>query len=192
MMFNPIRSMPLASSISRNYVLPALILNPILFLHSLNTILSRILPPVVVQGALVQPLPYSSKGPSAEHPHMDVHASDRLCWSYTIFMVGMQLVAFGRVSMSRTQRRERLEMDMESKGFEEHQKIGWGMDGASDKTCGQSRGTTCMEYRLPDCSHTKNVSEHPWSEVRTSDVGSHRFLEEEKGCSESEESEVIL
>ena len=83
-------------------------------------------------------------------------------------------------------------MDMESNVFEEDQKIGWGMDGASDKTCGQSRGMACMEYRLPDCSHTENASDHPWSEVKPSGVGSHRFLEEDEGRSESEESEVIL
>lgn len=84
-------------SVSTSYIVPAILLNPVLFLMSINTILSRILPPIWVDAA-VQPPPYTMLGPSPEHPHLDIHESDCLCWGYTILIVCAQLVAFGRVS----------------------------------------------------------------------------------------------
>ncbi|MCJ1387006.1 hypothetical protein MMC17_010135 [Xylographa soralifera] len=93
-------------ALTTTYLIPAILLNPILFLHSLNTILSRILPPIVAP-VPIQPSPYSPLGPSANHPHLDVHASDNLCWSYTAVMVCAQLVAFGSVSQAREEGRER-------------------------------------------------------------------------------------
>lgn len=84
-------------AISKSYIVPAIFLNPVLFLMSLNTILSRCLPPVIVD-ADKQPPPYSTLGPSAQHPHLNIHASEKLCWSYTFFIVCAQLAAFGRVS----------------------------------------------------------------------------------------------
>ena len=93
-------------SLGTNYVVPAVLLNPVLLLHSVNTILSRILPAVSVDAA-TQPTPYSRLGPSAQHPHIDMHANDNLCWSYTMVMVCAQLVAFGRVNRKREEMRER-------------------------------------------------------------------------------------
>lgn len=92
--------------IKTSYLLPAIFLNPVLFLHSLNTILSRILPPIVAS-ATTQPPPYSTLGPSACHPHLNMHSSESFCWSYTIVMVCAQLMAFGRVSQCREEGRER-------------------------------------------------------------------------------------
>ena len=105
-----------AKSLYANYLLPAIFLNPILFLHSLNTILSRILPPIQVMGSF-QPPPYSDLGPSACHPHLDVHYSDNLCWSYTIVMVIAQLFAFDRVTQVRSEKSERGERG--EKGMED-------------------------------------------------------------------------
>jgi len=99
-------------SLTTTYLLPAILLNPVLFLHSLNTILSRLLPPIVA-ATQVQPAPYSNLGPSGNLPHLDMHASDNLCWSYTVVMVCAQLVAFGSVSQSREERRERREKKRE-------------------------------------------------------------------------------
>ena len=86
--------------ISKSYIVPAILLNPVLFLISLNTILSRLLPPIIVDAAK-QPPPYSTFGPSAEHPHLNIHASEKLCWSYTFLIVCAQLAAFGKVSQCR-------------------------------------------------------------------------------------------
>ena len=94
------------------YLIPAILLNPVLFLHSLNTILSRILPPIVA-AVPIQPSPHSPLGPSANYPHLDIHASDNLCWSYTAVMVCAQLVAFGSVSQAREEGRERKERTRE-------------------------------------------------------------------------------
>ncbi|KAI9696760.1 MAG: hypothetical protein M1836_005122 [Candelina mexicana] len=92
--------------LSSTYLLPALFLNPVLFLHGVNTILSRTLPPI--PSNLPTP-PLSNWGPEATLPHLDLHANDNLCWSYTVFIVGVQLVAFGRVSQRREGIRERKE-----------------------------------------------------------------------------------
>lgn len=92
------------AALSNSYVMPAIFLNPVLFLISLNTILSRVLPPITVDAAQ-QPPPYSTFGPSAQHPHLDIHASEKLCWSYTFLIVCAQLAAFQRVSECREESR---------------------------------------------------------------------------------------
>ena len=99
-------------ALQRNYLVPGLLLNPILFLWSVNTILSRLLPPIVVNAA-VQPPPFYPLGPSAEHPHIDIHSSERICWSYTAFIVCANLAAFGRVNGRRQEARERTRLRKE-------------------------------------------------------------------------------
>ncbi|KAI4276307.1 MAG: hypothetical protein LQ337_002574 [Flavoplaca oasis] len=93
-------------ALSTSYLLPAIFLNPVLFLHGLNTILSRIISPILEVSMPVQPPPYSTFGPSANHPHLDVHASDNLCWSYTVVIICAQLMAFGRVHRLREEGKE--------------------------------------------------------------------------------------
>ena len=99
-------------ALSKNYLVPGLLLNPILFLWSVNTILSRLLPPIVVD-AVVQPPPFYPLGPSAEHPHLDIHSSERICWSYTAFIVCANLAAFGRVNGRRQEAKERARLRKE-------------------------------------------------------------------------------
>ena len=94
------------ATISKSYIIPAIFLNPVLFLLSINTILSRLLSPVTVD-TVAQPLPYSSFGPSAEHPHLDIHASEGLCWGYTCIMVCAQLIIYGKVRDCRSQAHQR-------------------------------------------------------------------------------------
>ena len=95
-----------------SYLVPGLLLNPVLFLWSLNTLLSRLLPPIIVDAA-IQPAPYYPRGPSAQHPHFDIHASESLCWSYTAFIVCANLAAFGRVSERRQAGKERARLKRE-------------------------------------------------------------------------------
>ena len=87
-------------AISKSYIVPAIFLNPVLFLIGLNTLLSRVLPPIMVDAAK-QPPPYSTFGPSAQYPHLNIHASEKLCWSYTFLIVCAQLAAFGKISECR-------------------------------------------------------------------------------------------
>lgn len=81
---------------SKSYIVPAIFLNAVLFLISLNNILSCVLPPVIVDAAKQSPL-FSTFGPSAQHPHLNIHASVKLCWSYTFLIVCAQLAVFGMV-----------------------------------------------------------------------------------------------
>lgn len=99
-------------SISKSYIVPAIFLNPVLFLMSLNTILSRFLPPVIVDAAK-QPPPYSALGPSAQHPHLNIHASEKLCWSYTFLIVCAQLAAFRSISGCREAGKKKAKMKRE-------------------------------------------------------------------------------
>lgn len=98
--------------LSTSYLVPGLLLNPVLFLYGLNTILSRVLPPIIVDTSM-QPAPYYPRGPSAEHPHLNIHASESLCWSYTAFIVCANLAAFGRVSERKQAGKERTRLKRE-------------------------------------------------------------------------------
>ncbi|KAI9799583.1 MAG: hypothetical protein M1825_004509, partial [Sarcosagium campestre] len=104
---------------STSYLVPAVLLNPVLLLHTTNTILSRTLPTSLIAPPLIpQSTPMSAWGPGASPPLLDVHTSDNFCWSYTMLMVGVQLVIFGRVRDSREARRER-SAELLAKGEEE-------------------------------------------------------------------------
>ena len=87
---------PTMSSLTATYVLPALLLNPVFILHTVNTIVSRI--PHTLPASAIATAPLPPLGPHATLPYFDMHANDSLCWSYTAVMVGAQLLAFGRVS----------------------------------------------------------------------------------------------
>ena len=92
-------------SLSTSYIIPAIILNPVLFLHGLNTIFSRTLPPIAVVGP-IQRSPYTMYGPAAVRQHVDVQSSENLCWGYTVIMIVEQLLAYGQVNQRRVERRE--------------------------------------------------------------------------------------
>jgi hypothetical protein len=73
-------------------ILPTIFLNPVLFLHSLNTILTKLLPTL-----------NGHEGNTAQ-PHLDIHASESLCWSYTALIVWAQMLAFLRFDRLREER----------------------------------------------------------------------------------------
>lgn len=93
------------TSITKTYLLPAILLNPVLLLHTFNTIASRM--PMTMASSSMPRQPLPTFGPAATSPFIDVHANDNLCWSYTVVMVGVQLVAFGQVSGNREAGRRR-------------------------------------------------------------------------------------
>lgn len=92
-------------SLTTSYIIPAIFLNPVIFLHCLNTVFSRTLPPIAVAGP-VQRSPYTMYGPAAVRQHVDVQSSENLCWGYTIIMIFAQLLAYGQISQRRVERRE--------------------------------------------------------------------------------------
>ncbi|KAI9868813.1 MAG: hypothetical protein M1813_004664 [Trichoglossum hirsutum] len=97
-------------SLTTSYLLPALLLNPVLILHTLNSLLCRLLPSFADQ-----PLPTWSDpttwGPHGTPPYLDVHSSDNLCWFYTICMVFLQLFAFERISTRRCDAKEKVQAE---------------------------------------------------------------------------------
>ena len=133
------------TALSTNYLVPGLLLNPVLLLWSINTILSRHLPPLLVD-ATIQPPPYYPLGPSAEHPHIDIHASESLCWSYTALIVCANLVAFGRVSGRREESKEQTRLKKErAKKIKREANL---MNGNSKHFIGfaeQANGAVCHE-----------------------------------------------
>ncbi|KAL9124565.1 MAG: hypothetical protein Q9217_006113 [Psora testacea] len=171
-------------SLSTSYVLPAIILNPILFLHSLNTLLARILPPIIVDAA-VQPPPYYARGPSAEHPHLNIHASDSLCWGYTVFMVCAQLVVFGRVSMRREERRERARRRKERPECSRNISVQGVSELENGSTQRAAADNTLLMTRL-QATITKRA------EVASEELEEFDFDESEGSYLESTDSETIL
>lgn len=107
-------------------------------------------------------------------------------------MVGMQLMAFGRVQTCRAERKERLRRKKEGNNSETPQKVGWEMDGANDRACDLPQVTPSPDDNRPDSSSQGIVGRRPRNEAETSDVCGHRTIEHEDGSSESEESETIL
>ena len=82
---------------------PTIFLNPILFLHGLNAILSCFLPTLSHYDSRVQ-------------PHVDVHANEHLCWGYTAVIVWAQYAAFhnfGRMKEGRDNEQDKCIMHVQ-------------------------------------------------------------------------------
>lgn len=174
-------------ALSTSYLLPAVFLNPVLFLHGLNTILSRIIPPVVVSGT-AQPPPYSTFGPSANYPHLDLHASDNLCWSYTVVMICAQLMAFGRVHRLREESKEKRRLK------KEHAEAG--KTASSGTSIVQTNGHALGHSTTAKIARNANRSiqgKATWAPSTSSESPNGRLYDKER-CSpdSSEDSEVIL
>ncbi|CAL3967168.1 hypothetical protein PZA11_003560 [Diplocarpon coronariae] len=137
-------------TITANYLLPAILLNPAFVLHLINTFISHVMPPP--SAASLSPHQFmESIGPRRNAtPFLDMHADDQLCWSYTAVMVVVQILAFGRVNDNRVRgksaqaarlerertRNEKLEEEMQPVAPEEN---GYSseLDGAFDPAPGQ-------------------------------------------------------
>lgn len=93
------------TSLTSNYLLPAVLFNPVVILHGFNTICSHMTPTAhVVSTSNYQWL--ENLGPSvASGPYFDVHSNEQLCWGYTILMVLVQVLAYGTVNDNRDQRK---------------------------------------------------------------------------------------
>jgi len=99
--------MPITSS----YFLPAVILNPVVMLHAVNTYFAYTFPPTLSVSAS----PHSTIGkfgPSpGSAPYFDVHSSDQVCWTYTIIMVIAQVLTYIKVVGNRVERKAKLRRD---------------------------------------------------------------------------------
>ncbi|KAI9733807.1 MAG: hypothetical protein M1818_007074 [Claussenomyces sp. TS43310] len=95
----------MSSSFTTTYIVPALLLNPCIVLHFLNTFMSRLNPGIL--DASSSPHEWLERfGPMAHSDaYFDLHLNDYLCWGYTILMVFVQIMVFGKVSDNRVQRK---------------------------------------------------------------------------------------
>jgi hypothetical protein len=96
-------------SLSTTYILPAVLLNPPVLLHLINTFISYLLRPT--SSLSVSPHPrLESLGPvPGSKPYFDMHGNDQLCWHYTALMVVVQLLAIRSVQDNRRNRKGRLQ-----------------------------------------------------------------------------------
>ena len=148
---------------------------------SVNTILSRLLPPVIVD-AVKQPPPYSTFGPSAEHPHLDIHASEGLCWGYTFVMVCAQIVAFGGVSDRREKGKARARTKKERSRVEHRCK--------DDESCREQNGNLVLSRTLSK-QHCPMSSGEGYSSCAESDLDSRKMDGSDESCGTTD-SETIL
>ena len=86
--------MDLSISDCFHFLIASIILNPVLFLHSLNALLTCTLP-------CLEGYDWSN---TYVQPHLDLHKDERLCWVYSAFIVFVQLIAFRRFDLSREDR----------------------------------------------------------------------------------------
>jgi len=104
------------TSFTSTYILPAIVLNPLVVLHGFNTFASHWIPSAISTVASQSPHKIiEALGPIPGHadPYLDLHANDHLCWGYTMAMVLLQVIAYGKVSGNREIRKERKERKLE-------------------------------------------------------------------------------
>ncbi|KAI9816246.1 MAG: hypothetical protein M1827_001847 [Pycnora praestabilis] len=153
------------SNLATTYLLPAFLLNPILLLHTLNWTLSRALPSTTCINptsiALPSPSTLPTWGPAGTLPHLDIHASDPLCWVYTAFIVGVQLFAFGRVSSEREGMRNRKAAKAERLSKWEERKS-MGLDNANGHFNGHASGNGKANSNADRKTDEKFVNLEQW------------------------------
>jgi len=97
----------MAEAMKTSYLVPAILLNPILFLHSINTLLAQLSPTTLNPSNAALPFTIDSLKNWPEHK-VDMHSNDNLCWSYTMVLVCAQCWVFGKVLSARERKKIRL------------------------------------------------------------------------------------
>jgi hypothetical protein len=101
------------TSFTSTYLLPAVLLNPIVILHGINTFWSHMIPSVIATSTS-QHQWLERLGPSAaSEPYFNVHNNDQMCWGYTAILVIVQILAYGRVRNNRVKRKSARAAKME-------------------------------------------------------------------------------
>lgn len=87
--------------LTTTYLLPAVMLNPSVIIHIINTFYSHFIPPTI--SVSNSPYPWFEKlGPvPGSTLFFDVHDHDRLLWVYTIVMAFLQVIVFEWVKENR-------------------------------------------------------------------------------------------
>lgn len=95
------------TSFTSSYILPGIVLNPLIVLHGFNTYASHYIPSAIATVASSSRYKwfedYGSQG--NQIPYFYVHSHDSLCWSYTAVMVVVQVLAYIKIVDSREAQR---------------------------------------------------------------------------------------
>lgn len=81
------------------YLLPGIVLNPVLLLHGFNTFASHFIPSAISTVASYSRYKWMEDcgPPGNQIPYFYVHTNDSLCWSYTAVMVVVQVLTYIKI-----------------------------------------------------------------------------------------------
>lgn len=104
-------------SFTTSYLLPGIVLNPVLLLHGFNTFASHYIPSAISTVASYSRYKWMEDcgPPGNQIPYFYVHTNDSLCWSYTAVMVVLQVLAYIKIVDDReTQKKKAVQIKAES------------------------------------------------------------------------------
>jgi hypothetical protein len=147
------------TSLSSTYLIPAVLLNPVIILHGFNTFCSHFVSTTLpVSTSNHQWL--ENLGPAAATgPYVDVHSSDQLCWSYTLIMVLLQVLAYGKVNDTRVRKKSARAAAKAERERKASQKV--------DKTASEAYPLGTMNGHVSECDTVKDTSSQPYAKNAT-------------------------
>jgi hypothetical protein len=114
------------TSLSSTYLIPAVLLNPVVILHGFNTFCSHFVS-TALPSATSNHQWLENLGPvSAARPYFDVHNNDQLCWGYALLMVAVQILGYFKVNDTRVRKksaRATAKAEQERKAVQKEQKV---------------------------------------------------------------------
>jgi hypothetical protein len=114
------------ASISSTYLIPAVLLNPVVIVHGFNTFCSHFISTTLASTTSNHQWLQNLGPASAPGPYFDVHKNDQLCWGYTLLMVVVQILAYGKVNDTRVRKksaRAAAKAERERKAAQKDQKL---------------------------------------------------------------------
>ncbi|KFY43418.1 hypothetical protein V494_01988 [Pseudogymnoascus sp. VKM F-4513 (FW-928)] len=87
------------TSFTSSYLLPGIVLNPVILLHGFNTYASHYIPSAMSTIASYSRYKWMEDcgPPGNQLPYFYVHTHDSLCWSYTAVIVAVQVLAYIKI-----------------------------------------------------------------------------------------------
>jgi hypothetical protein len=142
------------TSLTSTYLLPAVLLNPVVILHGFNTFMSHVTPAATVVVSTSQHQWLENLGPvSARGYYLDVHSNEQLCWGYTMLIVVVQILAYGTVSDERVRRKSaRAAKAARERKASEEQKVPFG----EERIASQKTASTVMNGHEDESALTPN------------------------------------
>lgn len=114
------------TSFSSTYLIPAVLLNPVVIVHGFNTLCSHFVSTTLPSSTSNHQW-LENLGPAAAlGPYFDVHDNEQLCWGYTLLMVVVQILAYGKVNDTRVRKksaRAAAKAERERKAAQKDQKV---------------------------------------------------------------------